>query len=119
MKFYSTNSPSRKVDFKEAVFNSFPPDKGLYMPEEIPALPTAFIESIGNYSLPEIAFDRLGLTGVSRDVEVMRVEEVEVDFVVVSPGLHEAVVADVFARERDVRLVSVAHCPVPPLRPLS
>jgi threonine synthase len=57
MKFYSTNSPSVKVDFNEAVFNSFPPDKGLYMPEDIPVLDKAFIENIENYSLPDIAFE--------------------------------------------------------------
>jgi threonine synthase len=57
MKFYSTNSPSVKVDFKEAVFNSFPPDKGLYMPEEIPVLTKNFIENIEKYTFGEIAFE--------------------------------------------------------------
>ena len=57
MKFYSTNSPSVKVDLQEAVFNSFPADKGLYMPESIPVLDKAFIENIEKYSLREIAFE--------------------------------------------------------------
>jgi len=56
MKLYSTNNPSLSVDFKTAVFQSMPVDKGLYMPAEIPALPADFIENLGNYTLPEIAF---------------------------------------------------------------
>lgn len=56
MKFYSTNNPSLRVSFQEAVFNSMPQDKGLYMPVEIPELDTTFIEHIEQYSLSEIAY---------------------------------------------------------------
>jgi len=56
MKLYSTNNTSHQVSFKEAVFNSMPQDKGLYMPVNIPALPREFIEQLDKYSLPEIAF---------------------------------------------------------------
>jgi threonine synthase len=56
MKFYSTNSPAIHVPFKEAVFNSLPQDKGLYMPVSIPKLDAEFISNLGEYSLPEIAF---------------------------------------------------------------
>lgn len=56
MQFYSTNNKNLRVSFKEAVFNSMPLDKGLYMPEVIPQLPTSFIENIDRYSLPEIAY---------------------------------------------------------------
>src|SRR5476651_2558871 len=56
MKLYSTNNPSTRVSFKEAVFNSMPQDKGLYMPVEIPRLDDNFINNLDNYSLPEIAF---------------------------------------------------------------
>ncbi|WP_432708120.1 threonine synthase [Pedobacter sp.] len=56
MKLYSTNNRNLTVDFPEAVFNSMPQDKGLYMPKEVPAVPTEFIENIKNYTLPEIAF---------------------------------------------------------------
>ena len=55
MKLYSTNNPSLRVSFREAVFNSMPQDKGLYMPVEIPKLDQAFIDNIENYSLIEIA----------------------------------------------------------------
>ncbi|MBC8053515.1 MAG: threonine synthase [Sphingobacteriaceae bacterium] len=56
MKLYSTNNPTSAVDFKEAVFNSMPQDKGLYMPLNILQLDAEFIDTIENYSLQEIAF---------------------------------------------------------------
>lgn len=56
MKFYSTNNKDLRVSFQEAVFNSLPADKGLYMPEAIPSLDPAFIRNIEQYSLQEIGF---------------------------------------------------------------
>jgi len=56
MELYSTNNPNTRVSFKEAVFNSMPQDKGLYMPVEIPRLDDKFITHLDQYSLPEIAF---------------------------------------------------------------
>ncbi len=56
MKLYSTNNKALRVSFKEAVFNSMPQDKGLYMPVEIPRLDQKFIDTIEHYSLPEIAY---------------------------------------------------------------
>jgi threonine synthase len=56
MKLYSTNNTSTQVSFKEAVFNSMPQDKGLYMPVSIPRLDEKFINNLGSYTLPEIAF---------------------------------------------------------------
>lgn len=56
MKFYSTNNPDLRVSFKEAVFNSMPQDKGLYMPVDIPPLSDKFISNLADYTLPEIAF---------------------------------------------------------------
>ncbi len=56
MKLYSTNNKDLRVSFKEAVFNSMPQDKGLYMPVEIPQLDAAFVENIEQYTLPEIAY---------------------------------------------------------------
>ncbi|HEY0667849.1 MAG TPA: threonine synthase [Sphingobacteriaceae bacterium] len=56
MKLYSTNNKSLRVDFKEAVFNSLPADKGLYMPLTIPKLDDMFIANIHQYSFQEIAF---------------------------------------------------------------
>ncbi|NTE02183.1 threonine synthase [Agrobacterium tumefaciens] len=56
MILYSTNNKDLRVSFKEAVFNSMPQDKGLYMPVEIPTLEADFIQNIEQYSLPEIAY---------------------------------------------------------------
>ena len=56
MRLYSTNNKDLRVSFKEAVFNSLPVDKGLYMPELIPVLDSEFIRNLHTYSLPEIAY---------------------------------------------------------------
>ncbi|MFD1769614.1 threonine synthase [Sphingobacterium suaedae] len=57
MKLYSTNNKDLRVSFQEAVFNSLPTDKGLYMPEHIPQVDPAFIRNIQQYSFQEIAFE--------------------------------------------------------------
>ncbi|WP_410220268.1 threonine synthase [Pedobacter sp.] len=57
MKFYSTQNKNLRVSFKEAVFNSMPLDRGLYMPEFIPQLGDQFINQIEKYTFPEIAFE--------------------------------------------------------------
>jgi threonine synthase len=57
MELYSTNNKALTVSFQEAVFNSMPKDKGLYMPTEIPVLDASFIENIEQFSLQEIAFE--------------------------------------------------------------
>ncbi|HEY1025098.1 MAG TPA: threonine synthase [Sphingobacteriaceae bacterium] len=56
MKFYSTNNSASEVDFREAVFKSFPADKGLYMPAYIPKLDERFLRRIENYPMQEIAY---------------------------------------------------------------
>ncbi|OKS88877.1 threonine synthase [Mucilaginibacter polytrichastri] len=56
MNFYSTNNTDHQVEFKEAVFNSMPQDKGLYMPASIPKLSDKFLNNLDEYTLPEIAF---------------------------------------------------------------
>lgn len=57
MKFYSTNHQSPAADLKEAVLQSMPADKGLYMPEEIKPLPKSFFDNIEKLSFPEITFE--------------------------------------------------------------
>ena len=56
MQLFSTNNKTLRVSFKEAVFNSLPADKGLYMPVSIPVLDSEFIRNLHTYNLPEIAF---------------------------------------------------------------
>src|SRR5690606_12018970 len=60
MKLYSTNNKDLRVSFKEAVFNSLPSDKGLYMPEEIPQMDPLFMHNLQQYTLPEIATEVAG-----------------------------------------------------------
>ncbi|WP_299800962.1 threonine synthase [uncultured Maribacter sp.] len=56
MKFYSLNNTAPEVSFDNAVVNGIAPDKGLYFPEEINALPSSFFENIESLSNEEIAF---------------------------------------------------------------
>ena len=55
MKFFSTKNKDFKVDLKQAVLQSLPPDNGLYMPEEIPKVPKDVIDRLDTYSFQEIA----------------------------------------------------------------
>lgn len=57
MILYSTNNRDLRVTFKEAVFNSLPADKGLYMPLEIPKLNPYFVRNLPQYSLQEVAYE--------------------------------------------------------------
>ncbi|RIV30349.1 threonine synthase [Flagellimonas lutimaris] len=56
MKFYSLNNQNIRVSFKDAVIAGIAPDKGLYFPESITPLPSAFFENIEELSNHEIAF---------------------------------------------------------------
>lgn len=55
MKYYSTNQQSPAVSLHEAVVRGLAPDKGLYMPERIPALPPSFFEGIEQLTFQQIA----------------------------------------------------------------
>jgi len=57
LNYYSTNNNSPIVSFKDATINGQAPDKGLYFPEYIPALPEGLIENIEALSNEEIAFN--------------------------------------------------------------
>jgi threonine synthase len=59
MNYYSLNHSAPKTTFREAVINGLAPDKGLYFPENIIKLDTAFFENIENLSHPEIAFEAI------------------------------------------------------------
>ncbi len=56
MKLYSTKNKNLIVDLKEAVLKSLAPDKGLYMPTDLPKLDDRFIENLSSFSFQEIAF---------------------------------------------------------------
>jgi threonine synthase len=84
MQYYSLNSASPKVSFKEATISGQAPDKGLYFPEQIPALPQDLIKNMESYSLEEIAFQVIQpYTGDSIPVNELRkivAETINFDF---------------------------------------
>ena len=55
IKFFSTNGHPERVDFREALLVGQAPDKGLYMPEQIPVIPLSKIQQFSKMSYPEIA----------------------------------------------------------------
>lgn len=56
MNYYSLNKQSPNVSFREAVLKGQAPDKGLYFPEHIAAIPKETIEHPDRFSSAEIAF---------------------------------------------------------------
>ncbi len=72
--FYSTNLRSPDVDLKGALLTGQAPDKGLYMPREIPSIPQEEILAYNDKSYPEIAFAVLKryTAGLIPDEELMR-----------------------------------------------
>ena len=56
MQLYSTNNPSLRIHFRDAVFQGLPSDNGLFMPVHIPVMPTEFVRNLDQYSFQELAF---------------------------------------------------------------
>ncbi|MGQ0541841.1 MAG: threonine synthase [Blastocatellia bacterium] len=59
MHYFSTNRKSPNVDFRSAVLNGQPADKGLYFPERIPKIPKIFIDRLCRVTNEQIAFDAI------------------------------------------------------------
>lgn len=57
MQYYSTNNKDLKVDLREAVFKGLAPDKGLFMPENIPVFPSDFFEKLLSLDFPGISLE--------------------------------------------------------------
>ena len=55
MLLYSTKNKNNLVTLKEAVMKGLPADNGLFMPQEIEKLPTAFFDQLADLSFIEIA----------------------------------------------------------------
>lgn len=55
MLYYSTNKTAAQATLQEAVVNGLAPDRGLYMPQQIPLLPKQFYSDIANLSFFDIA----------------------------------------------------------------
>lgn len=74
MELYSTNLRSPDVSLKGALLQGQAPDKGLYMPREIPEIPLDEIVGFRDKTYPEIAFAVLKryTPGLIPDAELMR-----------------------------------------------
>ncbi len=57
IKFFSTNGHPERVDFRQALLMGQAPDKGLFMPEQIPLIPGTTIEEFPRMSYPQIAYE--------------------------------------------------------------
>lgn len=57
MKYYSTNKQAPLATLHEAVVKGLATDRGLYMPQQIKALPQQFFDNIDRLSFQEIAFE--------------------------------------------------------------
>lgn len=82
MIFSSTKSQNVKASLQEAVFQSLPPDNGLYMPEYIPRISSAFLDTIEFRSFKEIAVE-VAHTLLADDIshkEIERIIETAYDF---------------------------------------
>lgn len=56
MKLYSTNDSSNVVDLKEAVMQSLPRDRGLYMPTVVPQIKAEWYSELDQLSITDIAY---------------------------------------------------------------
>lgn len=73
MHYYSTNKQAQKVRLPEAVLKGLADDGGLYMPEQIPQLPSSFFDSLHTKTLPEIGFSvASALLGEEVPADVLR-----------------------------------------------
>jgi len=57
IKFYSTNLRAEHVTFRQALLKGIAPDKGLFMPDEIPQFSSEEIMSMSELKYYEIAFE--------------------------------------------------------------
>ncbi|MEQ9404435.1 MAG: threonine synthase [Cyclobacteriaceae bacterium] len=102
MNYYSTNNRSHKVSFEEAIFNSLPPDNGLYYPEKIPVLPKGFYDSLKSQSKTEIAIT-IARSFVEHEIQSPELEKIVRDTVDFEIPLVEV--------ERNIHSLELFHGP--------
>ncbi|MBT8271629.1 MAG: threonine synthase, partial [Bacteroidia bacterium] len=59
MRYHSLNHKAPSSSFRNAVIRGLAPDKGLYFPDDITALPQDFFRSIDQLSHDEIAYEAI------------------------------------------------------------
>lgn len=82
MQYYSTNNKKLKVSFREAVMKGLSPDGGLFMPEVIPQLDSAFFKNLNNLSIQDIGFEvaRLFIDDEVSDVDLKSIVDDSINF---------------------------------------
>lgn len=84
IKFYSTNLNSEEVTFSSALLKGLAPDKGLYMPREIPTFTKEEIKSFSQKEYYEIAYEvgRKFLRGQIEDEDLLAITKEAYDYAV-------------------------------------
>lgn len=82
MNLYSTNNQKIRVPLNEAVLKGLPDDNGLYMPVEIPQLPTSFFQRITQLTIADIAFEttKCLLNGAIPDNDLKEIIDQAINF---------------------------------------
>lgn len=57
IRYYSTRDSSVGVSFSEAALRGLAPDGGLFVPDDIPRLPTSVLSSLGSMDFRDLAFE--------------------------------------------------------------
>lgn len=88
MQYYSLNKKAPKTSFEKAVRKGLAPDKGLYFPEKITPLGSAFLENLDQLSNIEIAFHAIkqfvGLEIPESELKTIIKETLNFEFPIVS-----------------------------------
>ncbi|MDB6080264.1 MAG: threonine synthase [Akkermansiaceae bacterium] len=94
MLYHSTTTPSHRVDLKEAILRSLPPDNGLYMPDALPVLSSDFWAIWRDLEFQEVAY-AAAHAFFQEDVPAAALKDMvegtltfEVPLVCLSPGDH-------------------------------
>lgn len=80
--YYSTNLKANSITFDKALLKGLAPDKGLFMPEEMPKFTKEEISDFSDKEYYEIAFEvgRKFLKGQISDIDLMAIVEEAYDF---------------------------------------
>jgi threonine synthase len=75
MRFYSTKNQKLRVSLKQAVFDGLAEDGGLYMPEKLPKMTSAFFKKLPRLSFKEAALE-LSLKLLEKDVPKKQIKNI-------------------------------------------
>lgn len=88
MLYYSTNHTAPLATVREAVEHGLAPDRGLYMPQTINALPASFFEHIEDLSFQEMAFE-VAKAFFGEDVDEPSLKQIVYDTLAFETPLHK------------------------------